>query len=124
MPMTSSLRSILGSRNASLSVPSSLSYLFELNKKLPKIIERVSREFEAQIQSEARATWGDVANTIQVVYSPNDESIHVFSLHPDANRLEYGGPESPPQPVLRRAAYSAQFKFADRVSELLYQGAG
>lgn len=123
MPMTSSLRSVSGSRKASLSVPSSLSYLFEVNKRLPRIIERVSKEFEEQIRSEARATWGEVANTIQVVYDPNDESIHVFSLHPDANILEYGGPESPPQPVLRRAAYDAQYKFADRVSELLYQGA-
>lgn len=123
MPMTSIPSFTSGSRKASLSVPSSLSYLFEINKKLPRIIHRVTQEFQAQIRSEARPLWGDVADTIHVVYDREDESVHVFSLHPDAQQLEYGGLGSPPQPVLRKAAYSAQLKFADRVSELLYQGA-
>jgi len=123
MPMTSIPSFTSGSRKASLSVPSSLSYLFEINKKLPTIIHRVTQEFQQQIRAEARPLWGDVADTINVVYDREDESVHVFSLHPDAQQLEYGGPGSPPYPVLRKAAYSAQLKLADRVSELLYQGA-
>lgn len=122
MAMASTPRPILGSQKASLAVPSSLSYLFDLNKKLPKIIRKVAREFQDSIRLEARPVWGEVADTIQVVYDSADQSIHVFSVHPDANKLEYGDIDTPPQPVLRKAAYSAQSQFADRVSELLHRG--
>lgn len=86
---------------------------------MANFIEVASREYQREVRESARIFWGDVADTIFVAYDLDAEALRIFSTHPEASRLEYGDEENPPQPILRNAAFAAQNRFANRVSELI-----
>lgn len=123
MQMTSDLSPYLDYSRSSKAplygLPAYVGSIFEIQKKLPGIIEKVSKEFQEKIRKDAEPTWGDVAETIFVAFDSGEQTLRVFSTHPDAHRLEYGDIETPPQPILRKFAYSAQNAFANRVSDLI-----
>jgi hypothetical protein len=91
------------------------------SKKLPDFIEKVSREFQESVRKKARASWGDVADTIFVAYDDSTGLLRIFSLDPRARDLEYGTPQVPPRPVLRNAASTAQTQFAERLSQVIHE---
>lgn len=107
------------SRSPLYGLPAAVGTIFQIKKSMANFIEVASREYQREVRESARLLWGDVADTIFVAYDLDTEALRIFSTHPDANRLEYGDEENPPQPVLRNAAFSAQSRFADRVSELI-----
>lgn len=123
MPMTSDLSPYVdyarSSKAAIYGLPAAVSSIFEIDKRFAQFVEVVSQEFQEEIRDQARMEWGEVADTIFVGYDSANRTLRVFSIHPDAHILEYGGPDSPPKPVLRSAAYSAQHRFAPRLAEVI-----
>lgn len=123
MPVASDLSPYVdyarSSKAAIHGLPAAVSSLFEIDKRFAQFVEVVSQEFQEAIREQASADWGDAAETIFVAYDSASHLLRVFSTHPDAHILEYGGPDSPPKPVLRSAAYSAQQRFAPRLAEVI-----
>jgi hypothetical protein len=100
-------------------LPASVAAVFVVEKKLGSFIKKALEEFQDQVRTDARSSWGDVADTINIVYNENTEEINIYSTSPRAQILEYGGDGQPPRPVLRKAAYSAQQRVAERVSRMI-----
>lgn len=100
-------------------IPAVVGTIFQINKSLTKFIELASIEYQKEIRESARLSWGPIADTIFVAYDSETEALNIFSTHPDAQRLEYGDINTPPQPVLRSAAFNVQERFARRVSDLI-----
>lgn len=102
-------------------MPAAVASVIWASSKLPTFIEKVSREFQEDIRKRARASWGDVADTIFVAYDNDTGSLRIFSLDPRARDLEYGTINVPPRPILRNAAYSAQTMFAEKLSQAIHE---
>lgn len=107
------------SKSPLFGLPAAVGSIFQVNKGITKFMELASIEYQKEVRESARLFWGDVADTIFVVYDPDAEALRIFSTHPDASRLEYGDDKTPPQPVLRSAAFNVQERFASRVSDLI-----
>lgn len=102
-------------------LPAAVGSVFQIKNNLSAFIEKTCQEFQNSIRDIARPVWGEVADTIFVIFDPEIEGIRIFSLDPRAQELEYGGLGTPPIPILRNAANSAQTKFADKLSDLIYK---
>lgn len=107
------------SKSALYGLPAAVGSIFQIKTKMTSILEVASQEYQKEVRDSARLLWGAVADTIYVAYDLDTESIRIFSTHPDSTKLEYGDEDNPPKPVLRNAAFSAQEKFANKVSELI-----
>lgn len=107
------------SKAAIYGIPAAVASIIWATKNLSDFIEAVSKEFQADIRKKARATWGEVADTISVIYDSDTSSLRIFSLDPRARELEYGTLSTPPRPILRNAANSAQTLFADKLSDFI-----
>jgi hypothetical protein len=102
-------------------IPAAAASVIWAYKNLSTFVEQVSREFQEDIRKKARTTWGDVADTIFVAYDNSSGHLRIFSLDPRAQELEYGTPETPPRPILRNAANSAQTTFGERLSQVIHE---
>ena len=102
-------------------IPAAVGSVLWAVKNISTFIESVSKEFQEDIRKRAKASWGEVADTIFVAYDRGSGHLRIFSLDPRAQELEYGTMEVPPKPVLRNAASSAQTMFAERLSQVIHE---
>lgn len=100
-------------------LPASVAAFFIVEKNLGAYIRKALIKFQDKVRSEARASWGDAADTIHVLYDDTTEEINIFSTSPRAHVLEYGSDTEPPHPVLRKAAYAAQQHVSEEVTRMI-----
>jgi hypothetical protein len=90
------------------STPYAVNTLITSLSKVEKAIKAAVRRYQTKVRKEAKASWGDVAKTINVTFDYDTMVVHITSDHPDAELLENGSEEQPPRPVIRMAAIKAQ----------------
>jgi hypothetical protein len=108
-----------GSKAALYGLPAAVASFFQVEKNFEYFVKEATKDFQKQIRSEAKTSWGDDANTIFVKYDSATENLRIFSTSPKAHILEYGDTENPPRPILRKAANQAQTQFAEHLSKLI-----
>ena len=71
-----------------------------------KAMDEVMADYEKQVRNHARATWGDLADTISIQFDPSSFEV-TFTASAEAEALEYGDGNTAPTAVLRNAAIEA-----------------
>lgn len=103
------------------SVAKFANYQDTLRSALEAAVTKAAQDFERQIQSKARSSWGELAGAIKVTVAP-DLTLHIGvdeSVADEVHELEYGGPGSTPTGVLRMAAVDAPNSLKQRLQHLL-----
>ena len=103
-------------------IPASVSYYENFGKRitgvLTKIVHEEAKRYEASVRNKARASWGDLADHIQVTVGPDLRLI--FSIEEGfedmATELEYGTPNTSPSAVLRMAAIDANNELSSTIT--------
>lgn len=96
-------------------------YQDKVRSALQEAATRAAQDLERRIQSQARQSWGEVADSIKVTVTPDlSLAISVDEEFADvAHDLEYGAPGVAPTGVLRMAAVDAPNNIKSRLQQLL-----
>ena len=82
---------------------------------LTSAMDQVLSEFERDVRNKARATWGDLADSISIEFNPSTFEV-TYSASPEAEALEYGSVGQSPTAVLRNAAIAASQELPYRIA--------
>lgn len=82
-------------------------YIYNFMNAFTLIAMQEAAKLEEKIRTEGRLLWGDLANSLQVIYDPHSMSFNIGVPDEDAiaaAELEYGTPTQSPRALMRMAA--------------------
>ena len=113
------------SGSATSLLPGNMQFLVEYSRHykelLTSALNQALRDYEKEVRAKARATWGDLADTISISFDPATGDI-TFEAAPEAAALEYGTPDQAPSAVLRMASVDATHGLPMRVDAIMSKG--
>lgn len=74
--------------------------------------------FEQRVRKEAKAVWGDLADSISIDFNPSTFEV-TYSAPAEAELLEYGSDTESPKAVLRNAAMAASQELPNKVAAIM-----
>lgn len=81
---------------------------------LTAVMDQILTEYERDVKNHARATWGDLADSISIEFNPSTFEV-TFSAAPEATALEYGDGSQSPTALLRNAAIAASQELPNKI---------